>query len=234
MSEQPSTLNALVTTRESLHRVAEHVLSAARKRATGHEIGLLAGPGGVRTPPLDEAGRVLALIGADIAVVDGVDGDVIRRTPLTTVRAAADFVGVQPGFPWTKHPPATPFTPDERLSVDPRAAQDLAGWFDLGDRALALLAAQIAPGGEVRAQIYPEHFDLAISVDQVNYGASPGDENIPLPHLYVGPHQGPPTRDGYWNASFGAYLTMPDVTSPEDALTFFRAGRDRLSDVARP
>jgi hypothetical protein len=229
MSEQQSRMDSLVTTRESLHRVAEHVLSAARKRETGSEIALRPGPGGVRTPPLGATGLVLALIGPDIAVVDG---DVIRRAPLTTVRAAAEFVGVEPGFPWTKHPPGTPFTPDEPLSVDPQAAEDLASWFALGDQALDLLAAGIAPGDDITPQIYPEHFDLAISVDQVNYGASPGDESIPVPYVYVGPHEGPPTRDAYWNAFFGAFLTMTDVTSPEDALTFFRAGRDRLAELA--
>ena len=40
----------LRATRESLHRAAEHLLSAARKRATG-EITLVPGPGGVRTRP---------------------------------------------------------------------------------------------------------------------------------------------------------------------------------------
>ena len=61
--------DALVATRRSLHQVAEHVLSAARKRATGHEIALVPGEGGVRTPSLPD-GRVIALIDGDIAVID--------------------------------------------------------------------------------------------------------------------------------------------------------------------
>src|SRR5471030_2132438 len=145
--------DALVTTRRSLHQVAEHVLSAARKRATG-EIALLPGPGGVRTPPLPD-GRVLALIEGDIAVIDD---NGVRRAPLTTARAAADFVGTEPGFPWTKHPPGTESTPDAPLEVDPEAARVLAGWFALGDEALRELATTLSPGAEPTPQIFPEHF----------------------------------------------------------------------------
>src|ERR1700709_871323 len=98
--------DVLVATRRSLQQVAEHVLSAARKRATGHEIALLPGPGGVRTPRLPD-GRVVAIIDGDIAVIE--DGTV-RRTAITSARAAAEFAGTQPGFPWTRHPPGTEFT----------------------------------------------------------------------------------------------------------------------------
>lgn len=219
-----------VATRESLHRVAEHVLSSARKRATG-EIALRPGAGGFRTPPFGPERRVVAVIGTDVAVIDA---DGVRREALRTVRAAAEFVGVEPGFPWTKHPPGSPFRPDEPLSVDPGAADALAGWFALADQALALLAAEIAPGEHLTAQIYPEHFDLAISVGQVNYGASPGDEAIPVPYLYVGPHAGPPTHDDFWNAPFGASRTTEAVTSYDDALDFFRTGRGRLDSAGRP
>ena len=137
MPEHESTSSPLSTTRESLHRVAEHVLSAALKRATGR-IALRPGPGGVRTPPLDDEGRVLALVGTDIALLVG--AEVTRRAALTTVREAAEAVGVEAGFPWTTYPPGTPFRPDERLSLDPDAAETLAQWFALGDRALSLLA----------------------------------------------------------------------------------------------
>ena len=155
-----------------MHRVAEHVLSAALKRATGR-IALRPGPGGVRTPPLDGEGRVLALVGTDIALLVG--AEVTRRAALTTVREAAEAVGVEAGFPWTKYPPGTPFRPDERLTVDPGAAETLAQWFALGDRALSLLAAEAGAADDAVPRVYPEHFDVAISVDRVNYGASPGD-----------------------------------------------------------
>jgi hypothetical protein len=217
--------DALVTTRKSLHQVAEHVLSAARKRATGGEIALLPGPGGVRTPPLAD-GRVLALIDGDIAVIDD---NGIRRAPLTTARAAADFVGTEPGFPWTKHPPGTESMPDAPLEVDLDAARVLAGWFALGDTALRELATRLSPGAEPTPQIFPEHFDLAITVAEVNYGTSPGDDAIPAPYLYIGPFDGRPAGDEeFWNAPFGAYTTLGDVDTAGDALAFFVHGNRLL------
>ena len=224
--------NPLAAPRESLHRVAEHVLSAALKRATG-QIALRPGRGGVRTPALPD-GRVIALVGTRIVLER--DGAVVQEAPVTTVRQAAAVVGVEAGFPWTRHPPGTPFTPDEPLPLDPAAAEQLARWFELGDRALSVLATESAMAGTGQAvvpQIFPEHFDLAISADRVNYGASPGDTAIDEPYLYVGPYDGPPTRDGFWNARFGAYLPMALVATPQDALAFFRAGRDRLAGLVR-
>jgi hypothetical protein len=224
MSETEADGGTLVTTRRSLHYVAEHVLSAALKRSTGH-ISLRPGPGGLRTPPLSD-GRVLALVGGDITVIDQA---VVRRAPLTTVRAAADFAGTEPGFPWSKHPPGTEFLPDSPLAVDPAAAQQLADWFASGDLALRAVAAALAPGDEPEPQIFPEHLDIAITVAEVNYGASPGDDAIAAPYLYVGPFAGPPAGDeGFWNAPFGAYVTVDAAPTAADALAFFLEGHRRL------
>ncbi|MGH8893458.1 MAG: hypothetical protein ACRDWY_09160 [Actinomycetes bacterium] len=225
MPELPPT-SLLVETRKSLHRVAEHVLSAALKTATGH-IALEPGPGGVRTPPLPD-GSVLAVEGTDITVTGP---GVARRAQLSTVAHAAHLAGTVPGFPWTKHPPATPLEPDARLAVDAASAQVLADWFALGAEAMGALAREIPEDGPGPAHVYPEHFDLGMVAAEVNYGASPGDEAIELPYLYVGPHEGPPAEDDFWNAPFGAYRTIHDVTTPQDALAFFRAGRDRVRDL---
>lgn len=217
--------DALVTTRRALHQVAEHVLSAARKRATGHEIALVPGEGGVRTPPLPD-GRVIALIDGDIAVIDDTR---VRRAPLTTTRAAAKFVGTEPGFPWTKDPPGTESTPDAPLVVHLNEARLLADWFALGEAALRELAAQLALGAEPAPQIYPEHFDLAITVAEVNYGASPGDDAIAIPYLYVGPFAAPPAGDEqFWNAPFGAYTTISEVGTAAAAVAFFLRGHELL------
>jgi hypothetical protein len=221
MAELPP-LERLVTTRRSLHRAAEHVLAAALKRATG-QIALRAVPGGVATPPLPD-GRVVSLLGPDV-VVDGGDG--VRRERLTTVRAAARLVGTEPGFPWTKHPPATPDEPDAALDVDDAAAAVLDDWFGLGARTLAAWWGEVAPDEPPEAQVFPEHFDLAIAAGEVNYGFSPGDDAQPLPYLYVGPWS-PPQQDGFWNAEFGAYRTIEQVDDLEGALGFLRAARARL------
>jgi hypothetical protein len=75
--------------------------------------------------------------------------------------------------------------------------------------------------------LWPEHFDAAIRVDGVNYGVTPGDQHVPLPYAYVGPDEVP--DDPFWNAPFGATLSLGPEPSADAVLAFFRAGRDRLA-----
>ena len=221
MTTTPSP-DALNATRESLHRAAEHLLAAARKRASG-EITLVPAPGGVATPALPD-GQVVALEGADV-VVRGPRG--VQRAPLTTLADAGEAVGLQPGFPWTKHRPGTEYEPHAELVVDPTVAAALAGWFALGEKALVALAAEAQAEQPSAPQIFPEHFDLGLTAGAVNYGFSPGDDAIPTPYVYVGPHD-PLTDNPFWNAPFGAYRTWDEVTTAEDAVEFFRAARKEL------
>jgi hypothetical protein len=211
--------DVLAATRDSLHRAAEHLLAAARKRSTG-EITLVPSPGGVRTPPLAD-GTVVELDGGDV-VVRGPGGD--RRAPLTTLAGTAEALGIEAGFPWTKHPPGTSFDPDAPLAVDPGAAAALAQWFALGQQALEALALDLPAEDPSEPQVFPEHFDLGLTAGRVNYGFSPGDEAVPEPYAYVGPHD-TPSDDPFWNAPFGAYRTWREVTTPEEALDFFRGAR---------
>ncbi|HEX7189886.1 MAG TPA: hypothetical protein VF423_16880 [Actinomycetes bacterium] len=215
--------DVLIATRQTLHRVAEHLLAATRKRATG-EITLVQGSGGFRTPELPD-GTVLAVVGTELVVL-GRSGE--RRIPLTSLAEVAGDAGLEAGFPWTKHAPATPFEPDAALAVDASAASALAAWFATGQQALAALAAELADEGPSAPQLFPEHFDLGVTAGTVNYGFSPGDEAIAAPYAYVGPHEGPPAGDEFWNAPFGAYRTWLDLRSVGEALEFFRAGRSAL------
>ena len=221
MTSMPPT-EVLRATRESLHRAAEHLLAAARKRASG-DITLVPAPGGVATPALPD-GRVVALEGSDVVVREP---DGVRRAPLTTLADAGEAVGLQPGFPWTKHRPGTEYEPLAELFVDPEAAAALAGWFALGDEALRAMAAEVPAEQPSTPQIFPEHFDLGITAGAVNYGFSPGDDAIPTPYVYVGPHDAIPD-DPFWNAAFGAYRTWEEVSTVEEALRFFRAARIEL------
>lgn len=218
----PST-DLLTTTRESLHRVAEHLVAATRKRATG-DITLVVRPDGFGTPQLPD-GRTIAVVGTDL-VVRRPSGE--RRAPLTTLAEAAATVGVVPGFPWTKHPPGTAYEPHAPLTVDPTAAAALARWFALGQESLSALAAEIPAEHPTVPQIFPEHFDLGITAGRVNYGFSPGDDSIPTPYAYVGPHDLPTPEGDFWNAPFGAYRTWRDITTAREALEFLRAGRRAL------
>lgn len=84
----------VAATRAAWHRVAQHVLAAAVRGHRPHR--LAPAPDGFQTPPFGVDGAYLAVDGTDLVV-----GDVAgaRRTPLTTVRAAASFAGITAGAP---------------------------------------------------------------------------------------------------------------------------------------
>jgi hypothetical protein len=79
-------MSTYVSTREALHRVAEHVVSPARVAATGHEIALMVTPGGFGTPPFPDGGGV-RVAGTELVVRDAAGRE--RRTPLDVDAAAA-------------------------------------------------------------------------------------------------------------------------------------------------
>ena len=217
-------LVTLAATRDDLHRVAEHVLAAARYAAAG-KIGLVPSPGGFRTPTFGPDGRFLVVDGTDLVV--GNDAG-IRRTALTTIRAAAEFAGVTPGAPARVYRPTTPLSLDEPLMIDPEAARLLAQWYQLGAGAMGLLAAEMAGDEPGAVVLWPEHFDVGMTAASINYGASPGDDQIAEPYLYVGPHGGPPLGDSaFWNAPFGAARTFRQIGTVSEAAAFFRDGRAR-------
>lgn len=214
----------LVQTRQSLHAVAEQVLAAALHRATGR-IGLRVTPGGFGTPPFpspDGECRI-TIEGTDLVVRTEAQE---RRAPLTTVVAAVEFVGLEPGAPAEVYTPATPFEPNRPLGVDPAAADRIASFFAVVDQALVRLHGDDATASG--AQLWPEHFDLATTIDEVNYGGSPGDDGHPLPYLYVGPWSVPGDGDPFWNEAFGASTTAEASLSVEVTVAFFESGRNRL------
>jgi hypothetical protein len=216
-----------IETRLALQSVAEHVVCAARHAATGR-IGLRSAPGGFATPafPNGDGQRVLAVDGTELVVRDG---EVERRAMLTSVGAAAQVVGIVAGAPTEVFTPTTPLEPDAPLRIDADVAATFAAWWALVDEALAVFAAEQPEGSVEPAQLWPEHFDLATTIDEVNYGGSPGDSSHELPYLYVGPWT-PPEPDGdFWNRPFGAALPATEVTAVADALDFFREGQRRLA-----
>jgi len=109
---------------------------------------------------------------------------------------------------------------DEPLLVDAAASARIAESYAIGDEALRALAPDQTP------VLWPEHFDLGITVDEVNYGVSPGDAGLDVPYMYVGPWELPPPDD-YWNQPYGAARELPG--SVADVLGFFEEGRRRLS-----
>lgn len=223
----PVTDDVLASTRLAWQALAEHVLSAALHAANGR-IGLRAAPGGFATPPHpapDGGGERRLRVEATDLVVEG-DGVEVGRAPLTTLRAAAELVGVEPGAPTSVYTPSTPLDLDAPLPVDRGAATELAGWFALVDETLATLRDERRDDHPAAVQLWPEHFDLATTITEVNLGGSPGDETHPRPYLYVGPWDPPPVG-GFWNEAFGASRDLEQVPDVATALAFLREGLER-------
>lgn len=191
-------------TRRSLHGVAELLIAGPQHRAHG-TIRLQVTPGGF-------GGVVagLSVEGTDLVREGG-------RTPLTgTYRALATAAGVEPGAPGIYHD-TSGVDPDEQVVVDPAAAAELADWFARGDAGLRAFAPAEEP------VLWPEHFDLAITVDEVNYGISPGDAAHPQPYAYVGPWT--PREGPFWNAAFGALRPASELPDAAAVAAFFAQGR---------
>lgn len=213
-------------TTASLHALAEHVLCPVRHAATGR-IGLRWTLGGFGTPYLPTDRQVRVERG------DLVDGD--RRSRPATLGEAARFLGIDGGAPTDLFQPSSPWRPDQPLTLDPVAATALGDWFGFATSVLEQLRADIGPeGAGARIQLWPEHFDIAVSLGgdghQANYGASAGDATHPGPYLYVGPWS---ARAGpFWTEPFGASLPYDTLLATSDqrgaALEFLRRGRELL------
>lgn len=207
----------LAATRTSWHRMAEHVLAAGQFAASG-TIRLRPHPGGFATT-VGLGDRQLAVVGDELLVIRG---NSTSSEPLTTLGRAADFAGVELGLRGS-YPPSTAADPDALLPVDLAAAHSLADWFALGEAALRRFAAEL--GQHMEPVLWPEHLDLGLVLDQVNYGCSPGDAAMPEPYVYVGPHEGPPSGHEFWNTSFGATAGASRFRDDADTAVFFAEGR---------
>jgi hypothetical protein len=197
--------DTLLATRRSLHGVAECLIAGPQYREHG-TIRLRVLPGG------------FGGLRSDVRV-DGTelmwDGE---RGPLAgTWGGLAAAAGIDGGPPEGLYSETSGVGPDDPLLVDPAAAALLADWFARGDAALRTFAPDDAP------VLWPEHFDVAIQLDEVNYGVSPGDAENARPYAYVGPWT---PRDGaFWNAPFGALREIDDLPDVDAMAAFFAEGR---------
>jgi hypothetical protein len=213
---------SFVSTRTSIHMLAEHVLCVARHRVDGH-VGLQTELTGIATPPLGKSKTVVAVEGAELVVKDS-SGE--RREPITTLRRAGEFVGLTPGAPEGLWKPVTAMKLDAPLSIDQRSVVTLGSWFSFVTIALQTLVERTG-GTFDTPTLWPEHFDLATSSNGVNYGGSPGDSHLARPYLYVGPHARPlpSASEAFWNAPFGASLPYEEIASLDHAVGFLMYGR---------
>jgi len=199
-------MSDLATTRLSLHAVAELVLVGPQFHQCG-TIKLRVTPGGfgtVQAPEVRVAGT--ALVVADRSV--SLDG--------RTVADLADEAGLATRPLDDVYTGGCGLTAKHLLSVDEDAAAEISEAFRRGDEAMAALA----PTAE--RVLWPEHFDLGISLDQVNYGLSPGDSYLPIPYAYVGPWTPSDFTGAFWNAPFGAARPVREI---EDLVGFYAEGQ---------
>jgi hypothetical protein len=196
-----------------LHAVAELVLAGPQYRATGR-LRLRVVPGGFATafqPDVRVQGaRVVA-------------GDNVSEIGGQTARAIGVRLGLAAGRPEGAYPDGSGAGIDEPLALGFDGAAVVLDALALGNGALA----EFAPG-EVPV-LWPEHFDVAIRVGEVNYGVSPGDDFLPEPYAYVGVGQ-VPAGDTFWNAPFGAARPLRELDGQGGAVAFFAEGRQRARE----
>lgn len=199
-------MSDLEKTRLSLHAVAELVL-AGPQFEMGHSIKLRASPGGfstVATPQARVEGTTVVTSLGSVAM----DG--------RTVAEVAAEVGLIPRSLQDVYSGGSGVTQEHRLSVREPAAAEIAEAFRRGDDALVAFAP------ETERVLWPEHFDVAITLKQVNYGVSPGDATLPVPYAYVGPWNPGDLTGAFWNAPFGAAHPVSELA---DILGFFAEGQ---------
>lgn len=226
--------DVLATSRRSLHAVGEHVLGAALYKCR-RRIGLRQFTGGFATQNYlhirDGAAveRRALVVGTEVIVRDDdlAGGTIEDRAPITTLAAAGALVDVEPGMPADVYTPEPMPPVDEELVIDAEAAAFLAELTAVGYAALVILCAHYVDDAPGEIQLWPEHFDLATSFGEVNYGLSPGDLGHTWPYFYVGPWSPPPVG-GFWNEPFGASLEVQEIPDVDDVLAFFGTGRGSL------
>jgi hypothetical protein len=230
------------STRETLHRVAVHIVARARVQATGR-FSLRVTPGGFGTPEFGTDSRRVRVSGTTLVIESDAQG-APRAQAIeidgATLGTLAAFAGVDLDDPIDVGSDTTPLGDvDAPLTLDHDTARALAGWYARVNVALDVIITRLAAGGVATpVRLWPEHFDVAIDVlarpgQRVNLGGSPGDSFSSEPYLYVGPFTAErPGDDDYWNTPFGAALAASDVQGDDPvagAVEFLLEGVQRFT-----
>jgi hypothetical protein len=197
-------VNEPAATRAALHAVAELLMAGPQYRCSG-TIRLRVTPGGFATV----AEPTLRVEGTDLVAGE-------ERLPLSgrTIGELGAATGAGAGAPEGLYHDGSGGNVDDVPAVDPGAAGVLAEVLARGDAALREFAPDQTP------VLWPEHFDLGVSVGEVNYGISLGDAYLAEPYAYVGPWQ--PREGAFWNASFGAARPLTEIG---DLAGFYAEGK---------
>ena len=189
-------------------------------------------PGGFSTFEFAE-GRVIGVC-RDRLTVDGAEH------PITSLRAAAELIGIEPDVAQQEQFDVPPHGDlDEQLNVEAASASALGDWYAFAADALETLRADAAVADDATiVRIWPEHFDAAIDMGdgtrrrRATYGASPGDRHYGEPYLYASPWEG--RIDGFFDdPTFkGAALRRSQLERASDpareAVEFLREARMRV------
>lgn len=176
--------DSLPATRDAWHRIAEHVLAAARYAVTGH-VELVLAPGGFRPRRSVRSSLCSRWISTSSSSTEIGSSAGPGSTPWPKPQPS---LGSSPALLSQAYRPATPLEPDATLRMAREVARLLADWYQLGAPALAAFAAEAPDDEPAPAQLWPEQFDLAITprgsttaphreegVDvAINYVGSPG------------------------------------------------------------
>ena len=196
-----------------MHGVAE-LLLAGPQHADCAEISLRPVPGGFGTTHTPD----LRVEGTEVVAGD-------RRASIDGQTAAqlAKRLGIEARGLGHVYHDGSGVTADEVLRVDAGAAERIGTAYALGDQALRAFAPDQTP------ILWPEHFDIGISIEaeRMNYGVSPGDGVLGVPYMYAGPWT-PPAPDDFWTQPFGAARELPETA--EEIRAFFEEARRRLPD----
>jgi hypothetical protein len=211
-----------VATRRSLHALAENVLAGDLARNTS-KVGLRVTTGGFGQPEhfVADRRRRLRIDGDDLVVLDGDDE---RWERISTMAAAATFAGVKVGPPAQYYEPST--SPDTELVVDRSVAAELAEWLVLAEQIIEAFRSRHRRDLPTIAQLWPEHFDLSITMKSANFGASLGDAAHPAPYLYVAPWRVP--EGSFWTYAWGSAFSWESVTDVESGLAHLEEGNELI------
>jgi hypothetical protein len=207
----------LVSTRRALHGVAELVLAGPQYAASA-EIALRVVPGGFATT----AGPQVRVDGDHV-----VRGDARVAVTGATPRQLAEALGLEARRLDDVYADDAGVGLDDVLTLDSAAARLLSVAWSTGDTALRRLDPSHEP------VLWPEHFDVAIRVDGVNYGVSPGDALHTEPYAYVGPDT-VPAGDAFWNSPFGAATPVRAMGGATGVRDFFADAQQRLLALRPP
>ncbi|MDA9913257.1 hypothetical protein N9D66_02250, partial [Candidatus Nanopelagicales bacterium] len=156
--------------RSELHLIAELILAGSQHRESD-TVRLTASNGQISTTKepaisLDVAG--LHFRGETVALQGSV-ADLAQAASVQAIRPDVVYHDAVPGDAATL------------LTATPEAIAEVLRVYTIGAEAMAAFSQEVAV-------LWPEHFDLAIRVDEVNYGISPGDGYSPKPHSTCVPY----------------------------------------------